>query len=94
MWFSYRLAAPSGIGSILGAVQVNDEVAVILKVEIHAVIEAGERCVRGSDLEVVVRVPYLLPSAEYASGAGQKKDGLKEHVSNVEFCCGMYRCPV
>ena len=31
----------SRIGSICGATAVNDEVAVILKVEIHAVIEAG-----------------------------------------------------
>lgn len=80
---SYRLAAPSGIGSVRGAVEIDDEVAVVLEVEIHALVEAGEGCVGGSDVEVDVGFPVLLPGAEHGRGTGEEKNGFEKHVSCV-----------
>lgn len=82
---SYRLTAPSGIGNFHGAVEINDEVAIILKVKIHAMIEAGEGCIGGSDVEFGVGVPDLIPGAEYRRSTGEKKDRFEKHVSCMNF---------
>jgi len=82
---SYRLTTPSGIGSIHGAVEINDEVAVILKVKIHAMIEAGEGCIGGSDDKVGAGKPDLSEEAEHRRGAGEKKDRFQKHISGMDF---------
>lgn len=86
---SYRLTAPSGVGGIDAAVQISDEVAVILEVEIHAVIEAGEGGVGRRHVEVFVGEPDLIPGAEYRRGsAGENEDGFEEHFLS---CNGILR---
>ena len=50
---TYGSAGPNGVSKSCGAVKVDDEVAVRLKEEIHAMIEAGEGCIGGSNNEMV-----------------------------------------
>ena len=59
--------------------KVDDEVAVRLKEEIHAMIEAGEGCIGGSNNEMVGWKPGLFEEAEHRRGAGEKQDRFKKH---------------
>lgn len=76
---------PTGIGGIHGAVEINDEVAVVLEVEIHAVIEAAEGFLGGLDMELILVCPVLQIIAENRNGQGKKEDGFEKHVSGMYF---------
>ena len=39
----------------------------------------------GSDGEIGVGVPDLIPGAEHRRGASEKKERLKEHISGMDF---------
>ena len=70
---SYRLTAPSGIGSIRGTVEINDEVTVVLEIKIHTMIKAGEGCIGGSDEEVGGGIVGLKKKAEYRRAGGEEE---------------------